>query len=272
MIDAEYIKEWRPEHPWMTAAMVEQDLLISRALVAIFSDPFLSEHLAFRGGTALHKLYMHPQPRYSEDIDLVQIHPGPINEIMNHLREALAYMPEPYAKTSKINNTLIYKYTSEIAPVERMRLKVEINCREHFHVLPWVKIPFSVHNGWFSGNCEIVTYKLDELLGTKLRALYQRRKGRDLFDLDYALTQAEVHEEKILPCFCKYIHFVDDKIPTQRQFEMNMKEKLASDEYINDTRPILIPSVTHHAPSAYAHVHGRLISHIDTYRDAYLRS
>ena len=51
MIDAEYIKEWRPEHPWMTAAMVEQDLLISRALVAIFSDPFLSEHLAFRGGT-----------------------------------------------------------------------------------------------------------------------------------------------------------------------------------------------------------------------------
>lgn len=96
MIEAEYIKEWRPEHPWMTAAMVEQDLLISRALVAIFSDPFLCGHLAFRGGTALHKLYMHPQPRYSEDIDLVQIHPGPINEIMNHLRDALSYMPDQY--------------------------------------------------------------------------------------------------------------------------------------------------------------------------------
>ena len=75
----------------MTAAMVEQNLLISRALVAIFSDPFLSEHLAFRGGTALHKLYMHSQPRYFEDIDLVQIHPEPINEIMNHLRDTLAF-------------------------------------------------------------------------------------------------------------------------------------------------------------------------------------
>lgn len=75
MINAEYINEWRPEHPWSTPAMVEQDLVITRALVSIFSDDFLRENLAFRGGTALHKLYLTPQPRYSEDIDLVQIHP-----------------------------------------------------------------------------------------------------------------------------------------------------------------------------------------------------
>lgn len=269
MISEEYIKDWRPERPWMTAAMVEQDLLISRALVAIFSNPFLSRHLAFRGGTALHKLYMHPQPRYSEDIDLVQIHPGPIHEIMNHLRDALAYMPEPSAKSSKINNTLIYKYSSEIAPVERMRLKVEINCREHFHVLPWAKVPFNVRNGWFSGECDIVTYELDELLGTKLRALFQRRKGRDLFDLDYALSHAGTHAERVLPCFCKYMHFADGKIPTQKQFELNMNGKLSSGDYLNDTYPILIPSVTHHAPSAYARIHDRLISRIDSYRNTF---
>ena len=65
MIEAEYIKQWRPAHPWSTPAMVEQDLVISRALVSIFSDPFLCRELAVRGGTALHKLYLHPQPRYS---------------------------------------------------------------------------------------------------------------------------------------------------------------------------------------------------------------
>ena len=46
--------------------MVEQDLVICRALVSIFSDEFLRANLAFRGGTALHKLYLSPQPRYSE--------------------------------------------------------------------------------------------------------------------------------------------------------------------------------------------------------------
>ena len=63
---------------WVTSEMVEQDLIICLALISIFSDEFLASQLAFRGGTALHKLYLQPQPRYSEDIDLVQITPGPI--------------------------------------------------------------------------------------------------------------------------------------------------------------------------------------------------
>ena len=73
---------WSEFAPWTDYAMVEQDLIISRALVEIFSDEFLSEQLAFRGGTALHKLYLSPQVRYSEDIDLVQINPGPIKPIL----------------------------------------------------------------------------------------------------------------------------------------------------------------------------------------------
>lgn len=78
MIKENYIREWYEFVPWKDMLMVEQDLIICRALVSIFSDDFLRENLAFRGGTALHKLFLHPQPRYSEDIDLVQIHPGPI--------------------------------------------------------------------------------------------------------------------------------------------------------------------------------------------------
>lgn len=71
MIDRASIMAWNEFVPWTDFAMVEQDLIISRALVDIFSDDFLREQLAFRGGTALHKLYLSPQIRYSEDIDLV---------------------------------------------------------------------------------------------------------------------------------------------------------------------------------------------------------
>jgi predicted nucleotidyltransferase component of viral defense system len=72
-------------------------------------------------------------------------------------------------------------------PVINMRLKIEINTREHFNVLGIKKIPFKVENTWFKGECNLSGYELEELLGTKLRALYQRRKGRDLFDLYWAL-------------------------------------------------------------------------------------
>lgn len=82
--------------------MVEQDLIISRALVAIFSDDFLASQLAFRGGTALHKLYLSPQPRYSEDIDLVQITAGPIKPIMYRLGEVLEFLPNRVTKQNAI--------------------------------------------------------------------------------------------------------------------------------------------------------------------------
>jgi predicted nucleotidyltransferase component of viral defense system len=79
MIPQAYIIEWSNNVPWSTNEQVEQDLVICRALVAIFNDDFLAENLAFRGGTALHKLFLSPQPRYSEDIDLVQIKAAPLN-------------------------------------------------------------------------------------------------------------------------------------------------------------------------------------------------
>ena len=131
MIPEVYIRGWREYAPWTEDAMVEQDLLICRALVAIFSDEFLAEQLAFRGGTALHKLYLQPQQRYSEDIDLVQIHPGPIKPIISKLGEVLSYMPNKVVKQKRYNNTLLFRIESEIAPIVQIRLKVEINCFEH---------------------------------------------------------------------------------------------------------------------------------------------
>jgi len=65
MIPQRYIEEWKISAPWPNDAQVEQDLIIARALVEIFSDDMLRESLAFRGGTALHKLYVQPQARYS---------------------------------------------------------------------------------------------------------------------------------------------------------------------------------------------------------------
>lgn len=128
-----------------------------------FSDEFLSENLAFRGGTALHKLYLNPAPRYSEDIDLVQIKEGPIKPILQRIDEVITFFEEErVVKVKANNNTLLYRFNSEYSPDIRLRLKIEINCREHFNLLGWNSFPFSVKREWFTGKCNITTYHLDD--------------------------------------------------------------------------------------------------------------
>lgn len=241
MIPRAHITEWSNNVPWQTNEQVEQDLILSRAFVEIFNDEFLAQHLAFRGGTALHKLFYQPQPRYSEDIDLVQIKAEPIKETIKRFQEKLAFIGPSSVEQKRHNNTLKFKFTSEIEPVQNLKIKVEINCKEHFTVLGLEKKKFQVNSEWYKGECDITTYKLEELIGTKLRALYQRRKGRDLFDLYIALTKGNPNREEIIKCFKEYMQFSAGKIPTQKEFLLNMDEKMKNDEFIGDIAAIIRP-------------------------------
>ncbi len=101
--------------------------------------------------------------------------------------------------------TLVYRFDSEDSPPIRLRLKVEINSREHFRIYDMQRIPFTVTSRWFNGSCDIHTYELDELLGTKMRALYQRKKGRDLFDLAMGLKKSSVDADRIVAAFSEYM-------------------------------------------------------------------
>ena len=267
MINRIAIQQWSEHAPWIDNAQIEQDLIICRALVAIFSDEFLASQLAFRGGTALHKLYLSPQPRYSEDIDLVQITPGPIKPIMYRLGEVLDWLPDRVTKQKRYNNTMLFRVESEIPPTVQIRLKVEINCFEHFNVLGLTKIPFKVTNSWFTGEAELTTYHFEELLGTKLRALYQRKKGRDLFDLYIALQRKDVDVYKVLLCYKKYMEFVVEKAPSYKQFVNNMQEKMEDAEFTNDMQSLLRPGISFNACDAYPLIYETFIDKMEGKRD-----
>lgn len=132
MIRERYIKEWAARHPWRRAEQVEQDLLLSRVLVAIYSDPFLSERLAFRGGTALHKLYFSPQARYSEDIDLVQVAAGPFGEIFDHLKDVLSFLPNMRREQKSFNSLMRFRMESEIPPNYAL-IMGDVDCEAVMH-------------------------------------------------------------------------------------------------------------------------------------------
>ena len=259
MINIPAILDWEREYPWKQKSQVEQDLIICRAICALYNDEYLSVHLAFRGGTTLNKIYLHPQPRYSEDIDLVQINAEPISETINRIRNVLSFLGKPVVKQKAHNNTLIFRFESEIPPVIPIRLKVEINTREHFNVLGLTKHDFKVQNQWFSGDCKITTYYLEELLGTKLRALYQRRKGRDLFDLHRALSTQNLDMDKIIRCYREYIGFVVVQPPTQKEYLLNMEQKIEDDEFLGDISMILRPDEKYNPQEAWELVKRELI-------------
>ena len=265
MIPRAYITEWTQYAPWKTNEQVEQDLVISRALVEIFSDGYLSEELAFRGGTALHKLYLSPQPRYSEDIDLVQVKEGAIGPLLDRLREVLDPLFESGAKYKKtlISNKLTYRFQSEFPPVQSMRLKIEINCREHFSVLGYIKVPLKINSKWYKGKCEIKTFRVEELLGTKLRALYQRKKGRDLYDLYSALIKVEnINAGEVIRCYNAYIEHSEGDVPGREVFMKNIEEKMNDPEFTGDTTGLIRQEIEWDVQEAYKLVRSKLLNSI----------
>lgn len=239
MIPHDYITAWRKHAPWVQDFQVEQDLVISRALAEIFSHEHLRDALAFRGGTALYKLHLKPAARYSEDIDLVQTKAEPAGPTMEALRKVLdPWLGKPQWKQTEGRVTFVYRFDSEDTPHIPLRLKVEINTREHFAVYGFKRVPFNVASEWFKGKCEIHSYDLDELLGAKMRALYQRKQGRDIFDLATALKNPAVNPDRVVAAFSAYMKNDGHKV-TRALFEKNIAGKLADPEFAADIGPLL---------------------------------
>jgi predicted nucleotidyltransferase component of viral defense system len=236
MIPRDYISEWRDQALWVDDGQVEQLLFVSFALTGVFSHETLRHALARRGGTTLLKLHL-PAARYSEDIDLVQLKAEPAGPVMDALREVLdPWLGEPKRKQNNALVTLAYRFQSEDG--QPLRLKVEINTREHFAVEGLKEIPFAVNSRWYKGSCSILSYELNELLGTKLRALYQRKKGRDLFDLALALDDEAADSEKIIAAFHTYMEHGEHKV-TRKQFQENIAAKLDDRNFASDIGPLL---------------------------------
>lgn len=242
MIPQAYITEWRTHAPWLEFHQVEQDLVLSKALVQIYSDINLKDAFAFRGGTALQKIVFPSPARYSEDIDLVQIRKEPIGDSISAIRALLdPWLGKPNVDRKDARVTVIYKFKSEVEPVVPMRVKVEINTGEHFTVLKHKRTDFEVKSSWFNGKAKILTFEIEELLGTKLRALYQRKKGRDLYDMLVAIQHFKSLDcYKVVECFKKYI--THQKLAVSRaQFELNLLEKIEDNAFKEDIVPLLKP-------------------------------
>ena len=197
MMQQTHLTAWQAHAPWPKRSQIEQDLRLSRGVAAIFGDEVIREHLAMRGGTVLHKAHLAPAARYSEDIDLVLVKSMDTDTLDGHLRRVLTpVLGRPsdsliadawLAIRNVLRPSKILRTAYKFIPLGLQReetIKVEVNLNESASLYPLVDVALDVLDE--DGDRMQATarsYDINEMLGTKTRALMQREQGRDLFDL-----------------------------------------------------------------------------------------
>lgn len=260
MIPLKYITQWQANAPWSQPNYIEQDLVISRVLVELFSSEYIAKNVAFRGGTALHKLFLKEPVRYSEDIDLVFLDNKPIGPLFDEVRSRLdSWLGIPRRKQKENMATLTYRFQAEEDSEISLRLKVEINVKEGDSLFALQKQSYSVDSEWFSSSADITTYNFDELIGSKLRALFQRKKGRDLLDLYLVLKEDLIDCDKVVQAFDHYTKLSSTPI-TRAMFEENLFEKRSSPVFLDDVLPLMHSGFTWNPEEAFDLVLDKLIS------------
>lgn len=245
MIAENILENWRKNAPWPLLGQVEQDLIISRALVELYNNEYLKTRIAFRGGTALHKIILPKPLRYSEDIDLNRLETGPVKKVIDEVRDSLEKMLGQPKKVKSTNRSvkIIYDYNS----IDRIvrKLKIEMNVRETLPEKDLQEIPYSVDSNYFQGSTKIMAFHTEEMIGTKIRALYQRTKGRDLFDL-FEVSKTKVDWGNIVSSFKKL-----NIGASQKDFINNLEEKMKDHDFLTDIKPLLPDGVKYNANEAY---------------------
>ena len=261
--------------PWPSQRQVEQDLLLCQTMVALFNDAFLQSQIAMRGGTLLHKVHLAPAARYSEDIDLVVVGDRP----EGHIRLALNRVLSGVLGTPKqsvwddlklaIRNTvkpsrvlrMTYAVPSLMEPGTNLEIVVEANVTERTPHLPVIKIPFEFPFRDAAVSTQVSGYDIHEMLGTKMRALFQRRRGRDLFDLYWALALAKpaVVPARIIESFQHYLK-LEGSVAGRFEFVALLDGHLADRGFCSDMNQLLRAGIDYDPQQAGEYVKAKLLA------------
>lgn len=258
MIAASDLAHWRQFAPWSTDEQVEQDLVLSRLIVEIANHPLLGEELVFRGGTCFHKLWLDRPWRYSEDLDYVRRTAGGVGDVLDALRDVAAAVGFDRVRTS-IGQHPKARFDSTFVDGGRMRIKVELNTFERSPARPILTRELAIDSPWFGGQAAVQTFAIEELIATKIRALYQRKKGRDLFDLWLAVEEAGVSPSEIAASFDPYRPegWTVDRAIT------NLEAKLDDRQFTTDLAPLVVDWPDGYTPDAGARIVQRILEAIE---------
>lgn len=261
MIPRAHLTEWSRRVPWPEMNQVEQDLVLRRLVVEIFRDELLSKELAFWGGTCLHALMLPKPLRYSEDLDFRRRSAGGVGKLLDRFRAIAAVVGLEVAQTETRRYPKIRLQGTHESDGSPMRIKIEMNTQEREPVLGFVTRRLSVDSAWFEGEADVTTFAPEEIVASKVRALHQREKGRDLYDLWLAVEHMGLDGRRIADVFEEA--YRPEGFRRDELIEM-LDDRLARGIFDQDLAPLLAASApSYDAKEALARVRRDVLDVLD---------
>lgn len=148
-----------------------------------------STDVILKGGTAINRIYLGPNARFSEDIDLDLLGMGDIDGKIASFQALLKGMDGfEISGPRRMWSTIRYDayYIGELGEKDRVMIDLRLHPgMVHSIREPEVRevSPFLVE----SGSAKVMSYGLEDLLMQKLYALNDRYEGKDVYDLFFGL-------------------------------------------------------------------------------------
>ena len=211
--------------------VIEKDYVIGWFLWGIGSDPDLSVHWAFKGGTSLKKCYIETW-RFSEDLDFTVIPGGPdkpetiepiIKRVLDRVHEESGIDFSIKASAFKYFDRHLYLegsiyYRGPRNAPSPARIKLDISASEKIArptVFRPISHPYSDKDS-LSTPLQVRCYAFEEVFAEKLRAMGERGRPRDLYDivLLFRCRDLQSHPELIKSVLEKKCETKGVSIPT----------------------------------------------------------
>lgn len=194
----------------LSLGIVEKDFVLTYILKKIYGSE-LKNKLVFKGGTALHKIYLHR--RLSIDLDFAELKAVKIEEIKNIIedKEINSKIKDLHEDQDSIN--IILSYISVLD--HKDNIKIQISKREK----PILNIIKKRLKSYFYSDFEVLTFKFEELVAEKIRALIQRNKPRDFLDIYYILNKKNINFDFIIKLAKQKLKNVNDSYDPNKIFD-----------------------------------------------------
>lgn len=213
----------------LTEEVVEKDYVLGWLLAGIGGHAVLGKTWIFKGGTALKKCYVETY-RFSEDLDFTVIERGPLepDDLLPVLDEVLDQLEQQsgIALTSRTPvvrmrpdgqsaEGRIYYRGPRGAPGEA-RVKLDLTYNEVV-VEPTARRPIAhAYDDELPGDASVNCYSFPEAFAEKLRALGQRTRPRDLYDIVNLSRRDDLRgeSERVLKVLVEKCAFAGIEVPT----------------------------------------------------------
>jgi predicted nucleotidyltransferase component of viral defense system len=241
------IRTWADELGTPNNMLAELDLNLLQILDAITSNSTLRNKLYLKGGTAINKLYLKDLSRFSVDIDLN--HVGSKHDVLtertalhNQVKNVILADNSAYIikdRKRRYEQTTIHVYYQSLVNGLKQHIKIEISHIERFPILLPVKRQVRLPRGHSSS---IITYQLEELIATKIRALHDRRKGRDVYDL-WSLSRSFTPDLAVIRKLFLYYFYKSQKAFNPKVFFPNLFTAAAENAFDDDVSNFKRPDI-----------------------------